>query len=67
MDNETILRDKRMKEQGATHKMVAWIHPIVGGDDFEIDVYFNNEPTQQDIDKALEDSCVKNDFRIVEL
>jgi hypothetical protein len=62
---EMELQDADMKEKGYTHKIVAWIHG--GGDDKCVDVYFTGCPAKKDIEKVLEDSIVKNDYKLYAL
>lgn len=64
---KTAKQDLNMAIEGYTHKMIAWIHPKRGGDDYMVDVYFRGTPTEADIQRHLKSSHEKNDYRIEEL
>jgi hypothetical protein len=52
--------DAKMKEQGFTHRVTAWVHPhSQGGDDYQIDIYFKGLPQKEMIRQELK--CHKSD------
>jgi len=60
--------DARMKSKGFCYKVHAWIHPKGGGDDYVIDYYFANRPTDAEIQKELaKKSSVTTDYTISNL
>ncbi|MDG1581083.1 hypothetical protein [Pseudomonas sp. GOM6] len=61
-------KDARLKKQGFTHRIDAWIHPASGGDDYQVSIWMVN-PTEKDIHKELRklESCEVNDFKKIEL
>lgn len=61
-------KDARLKLQGFTHRIDAWIHPASGGDDYQVSIWMVN-PTEKDIHKELRKagSCEVNDFKMIEL
>ncbi len=62
-------RDRRMKARGMKVRVSAWIHPAVGGDDYQADWYFADQPTPAGIRKLLQEegSSILNDFQIITL
>ena len=67
MAKETRENDRQKAEEGFTHRTRIWIHPKAGGDDYYIDIYTNHEPTQKDLEKHLEASAVKDDWKSIRL
>lgn len=47
-------RDIKMKTQGYTYKVVAWVHPKQGGDDYQIVLYTMAKPSKKEIQKTLQ-------------
>lgn len=62
-------RDEKKKAQGFTRKVVAWIHPEGGGDDYQIEIYSQGEMPEKEIMAiiARRKSSVTNDYRVLEL
>lgn len=50
------------KKHGFTHRIVAWIHPKRGGDDYRIEAWTKGEPSPAEIALLLRDSRVKDDL-----
>ncbi len=52
-----------------THKVVAWIHPAAGGDDYQVDIYFGGKPTDEQIKASLKKSRsrVLDDYTLYDL
>lgn len=61
--------DAKMKAKGFTHKVVAWVHPKGGGDDYKLIIHSVGKLTDAAIKKELrkEGSNVETDYAIVEL
>lgn len=61
--------DAKMKAKGFTHKVVAWVHPKAGGDDFKLIMHTVGKPTEAQIKKELRKSgsSVETDYNVVEL
>lgn len=61
--------DAKMKAKGFTHKVVAWVHPKAGGDDYKLIIHSVGKLTDAAIKKELrkEGSNVETDYTIVEL
>lgn len=69
-EQQKILRmDKRRLKEGYTHKVVAWVHPSRGGDDYMIDIYYGAKPTDAQIKASLrkQGSRVLDDFKVHDL
>lgn len=66
---ETARTDADMKAKGYTHRVEAWIHPVSGGDDFQIAFYFEGVPSKASIRAVLKKngSGVFNDYQIIDL
>jgi len=66
---ETRKRDEKLKKDGYTHRITAWIHPKEGGDDRCVDIYFSRKPTKTMIYKELKNkgSRILNDYSIFTL
>ena len=60
-------RDNKMKQKGYKYRIEGWVHPKRSGDDYPVDSYHKQKPTQTDVDKLLKDSVEKRDYRIVTL
>jgi len=62
-------RDRRMKRQGMSVRVSAWMHPQDGGDDYQVDWYFNAQPTPEQAAHMLRDqgSNRKYDYQIIVL
>ena len=61
--------DAKRKLQGYTHKVVAWVHPEEGGDDYQMVMYTAGKPSDDTITKELKKrkSAVLNDFQVTVL
>lgn len=60
--------DERKRKEGATHKVVAWIHPFKDGDDYKVVRYSTGIPTKKMIEEGVvSDSAIKDDYRIIKL
>lgn len=60
--------DARMKKQGYTHKVNAWIHPA-RGDDHEVSYYFVGKPSDEKVKTLLrkEGSQILTDYEVIAL
>lgn len=65
---EQITQDSKMRLQGATHRVSAWVHPP-HGDDCQIDMYFTGEPNPATIKRELRKrkSRRTDDYTVVDL
>ena len=64
-DKRLIAYDNKMKAKGYKFKVTAWIHPKRGGDDYQIDYYFMEQPTDEVVQKLLaKKSSITNDYTI---
>lgn len=63
---EDAKRDKVFKERGYTHKVNMWVHPKVGGDDYEQVVYFRGKPKEGKVELMLKRrrSAVLTDYSV---
>lgn len=63
---EEASEDKKMKAKGFRYKLVAWVHPETGGDDYPIAAYCVVKPTVKEIKKLLtkKGSCHDSDYTI---
>jgi hypothetical protein len=61
--------DAKYKAQGFTHRLVAWVHPLTGGDDYSVQRYWKTRPADHQVQKILKKahSAVLNDYCVVEL
>jgi hypothetical protein len=61
--------DRRMKQQGMTVRVTAWVHPDGLGDDYQVDWYFADPPTAAYLRKLLraEGSTITDDYQITTL
>lgn len=61
--------DAKMKANGMTHRVDAWIHPAGGGDDRRVSLYCSAAPTKALIKKELKKagSGVFDDYTITKL
>jgi hypothetical protein len=50
---ETVKKHIEMYAKGFRFVVMAWVHPQQGGDDYQIDVYFNVAPKAKDIQATL--------------
>ena len=67
-DKRLLAYDNKMKAKGYLHKVCAWIHPKRGGDDYQIDYYFMELPTDEAVQKLLaKKSSITNDYIIKSL
>lgn len=62
-------RDAKMKAEGYTHKVVAWVHPKGGGDDFQLIMHTMGKPTDASIKARLRKagSVIDTDYKVTEL
>ncbi len=62
-------RDRRMKRSGHAVRVTAWVHPVQGGDDYQVDWYFETRPTHAQIRRLLHEmrSRVCDDYQIIAL
>ena len=60
---------RRMKAEGMTVRVSAWVHPAAGGDDYQADWYFPARPAPAEIRSLLrgEGSSVLDDFQVIAL
>ena len=61
---EDVARVAKMRADGFTHRVVAWIHPAAGGSDRPVELYTRGRPSFRRIRTLLAESEVKNDYRI---
>ena len=66
MAKKLTARDKKMMQQGYTHRVEAWIHPPKG-DDYPVVAYCMRKPDVSDISQILRKSEVKTDYVVIEL
>lgn len=68
-DAEEAVIDKEKYEQGFRYKVIAWIHPERGGDDYSMALYCTIKPTKAAIKKELKKlgSSVLDDFQMEEM
>ena len=67
-DRKALARqDRKMMLKGMTHRVTAWVH--AGGDDRQIDLYTEGEPSVEEIKKYLKraGSRVLDDYKIFPL
>ncbi len=66
---ETAARDRREKEAGMAFRARGWVHPRCGGDDYQVDWYFQARPSPEQVAALLEGqgSAVLDDYEIVAL
>jgi len=50
---EDAAYDARMAKEGYTHKVVAWVHPSAGADDYQIVMHSKGEMPPAEIEAAL--------------
>jgi len=55
--------EQKMRKEGYTHRLTAWIHPP-RGDDYSIVTYKKGNFTDMDIANALRKSTVKDDYTV---
>lgn len=62
-------QDARMSKNGSKYKAVIWVHPELGGDDYQIDFYFREKPSKEKVKRlaSREGSAILTDFVIKEL
>lgn len=67
VDAEDAKRDVKMAAKGYTHRVIAWVHPSRGGDDYQIVLYSVGHPRVTDIEKTLKkrQSSRLDDYTIV--
>jgi len=60
-------RDRQMNRKGKKYRVTAWIHPVDGGDDYQVDWYFETRPTRKQIRSLVhaKRSSVADDFQVV--
>lgn len=68
-DEHEAREDQKMKDKGYTHKLIAWIHPKAGGDDYQIITYYTKEPTPKEIETliAYKHSHITDDYKLTTL
>ena len=61
--------DRNMKDTGMAFRVTAWVHPLDGGDDYQVDWYFPSRPAKSQIQRLLrkKGSDVTHDFQILAL
>lgn len=61
--------DARKKERGFAYKLVAWVHPKQGGDDYSITDYYQQKPTARFIKERLKKrrSAILDDYKVTRL
>lgn len=66
--DEVAENDRKMKRQGCTHRVTAWVHPNQG-DDRQVYLYMKGEPTAAQIQAELRKlrSVVLDDYTIHKL
>lgn len=66
---ETAARDRVMKRKGMVVRVSAWVHPNRGGDDYEVEWYFDRRPTTGEVASLLrnEGSSCLHDYAIIAL
>ena len=67
MKSEDKKEDLKHKSLGYKYKLIYWIHPIEGGDDYKMISYTRIKPSKETIKYLLRNSEVKNDYAVVEL
>lgn len=62
-------RIERYKQRGFTHLVSAWVHPLAGGDDHQIEAWFNGEPSKEEVRDMLrrQGSCELDDYVVTKL
>jgi hypothetical protein len=66
---ETAARDLRMKKEGMSVRISAWVHPEGGGDDYQVDWYLEARPTAEGVRSLLREqhSSRLDDYQIITL
>lgn len=62
-------QDRQRAGEGYRYRATIWIHPIVGGDDYQIDVYSSDYPTKNILAPYLKDSApaMRDDYKVYTL
>ena len=66
-ENEKELAEERkLRKEGFTHKVVAWIHTDYGDDQCKV-CYYRGKPSQRSLSALVRGSVVKNDYQVTSL
>lgn len=66
---EITALNAKMLAEGYTHRVDAWIHPVAGGDDRQVSLYYIGKPSDRTVRRRLqmEGSSVLEDYVILPL
>jgi hypothetical protein len=66
-ENEKELAEERkLRKEGFTHKVVAWIHSDYGDDQCKV-VYYRGKPSKRSLSALVRGSVVKDDYKVTSL
>ena len=66
-ENEKLAEEEsRLRKEGYTHKVTAWIHSDHGDDRRKV-AYYKGEPSKRSLSALVRGSIVKNDYKVTSL
>ena len=61
-----LAEERKLRKEGFTHKVVAWVHSDHGDDQCKV-VYYRGEPSKRSLSGLVRGSVVKNDYKVTTL
>lgn len=61
--------DAEYRTVGFTHRVDAWVHPVAGGDDYPVNIWFKGEPSADTVAAKLQEigSSVLTDYQLAKI